>query len=143
MHIGEFFPEYAPAPRTGNLSQFFDFEGETLPFGWGTGGSGKRAWDLWSGTTGSTCTGPLSDHTTYLNASQYHKERAPDITGQYMYTEMSGLNTGDLFHLFFSDPSIGSNCTLEFWLSIEGSEAGELTVVVEDASGGSSVVWSR
>jgi len=83
-------------------------------------------WDILTGATGSTGTGPSSDHTSG--------------SGNYLYTESSSCygNTGEITSPCF-DLSVISNPELTFWYHMYGSSMGTLSVQVS-TDGGSS--WS-
>ncbi|XP_019641851.1 PREDICTED: MAM and LDL-receptor class A domain-containing protein 1-like [Branchiostoma belcheri] len=72
-------------------------------------------WTRQQGSTGTTNTGPSSDHTTGSGK------------GYYMYIETSGLQSGDIARLSSPVLSTDIKC-LEFWYHMYGTSTGELNV---------------
>jgi len=87
-------------------------------------------WDIYTGTTGSSNTGPSFDHTG---------------GGNYLYTETSSCydNTGNISTPVF-DFSTLLNPELRFWYHMYGNSMGTLSVQVSDDGGASwsADVWS-
>ncbi len=98
----------------------------TLEQCWSNATGDAIDWDIFSGSTGSTETGPSADHTSG--------------SGNYLYTESSGPcnSTGYIYSPSFDFSSI-SNPLLEFWYHMYGVDMGTLSVQAS-TDGGSS--WS-
>ena len=87
-------------------------------------------WDVYSGSTGSSSTGPSSDHTG---------------SGNYLYTESSSCydHTGYIITPQMDLTSL-STADLTFWYHMYGSSMGELSVQVSKNLGGSwTSLWSK
>ncbi|MCF6185776.1 MAG: hypothetical protein L3J56_14350, partial [Bacteroidales bacterium] len=88
-------------------------------------------WDIFTGSTGSSSTGPTADHTTG--------------SGNYLYTEASGPcnSTGLITSPTFDFTSL-SDATLTFWYSMYGADMGTLSVQVSTDGGAnwSADLWS-
>jgi hypothetical protein len=99
--------------------------GGTLPLGWAFGAGSTGDWTVWSGSTGSSGTGPTGDHTTG--------------TGKYLYCETSGC-TGGTFHLesplVDMTPVTAADRICTFWYHMWGATTGTLEAQVSDGIGG-------
>lgn len=96
------------------------------PAGWSDGG-GTNPWQVHTGATTSTLTGPDFDHTTG--------------SGRYMYCETSISGTG-IFILNLGTYSVAAGANADFWHHMYGSTIGTLRLEQQDPLGAWNAVWT-
>ena len=102
-------------------------EGTSFPAGWESLSTSDFIWEIESGTTPSSSTGPSGDNTTG--------------TGNYIYTEASDGSQGDSAILITPciDLSALSNPQLDFFYHMFGEDMGTFEVLIDDGSSITSV----
>lgn len=105
------------------LNRDFDLLTNLESDGWKAETTTGYTWNLNSGTTGSSGTGPSGDNSN-------------DGSGQYIYTEATGFNTNDVAEYTSSCIQINSNdAILQFSYHMYGSTMGELHVDIDAGAG--------
>ncbi len=100
-------------PATEDFESFtLGSSGSTLGNGWNSTTNGTFNWLINAGSTPSSNTGPNVDHTTGT------------VTGQYIFTEASGISTADEAVLIspFYDFSNSSNPRISYWYHMFGQD---------------------
>lgn len=98
---------------------------------WQQGTADNQDWHLQKGLTPTLRTGPSADHTVGT------------ASGQYIYLESSDGASGDKADLE-SPPLVQKTpMCLDFWYNMNGQGIATLYVLVKDAAGNETVIWSR
>ncbi|XP_014680989.1 PREDICTED: MAM and LDL-receptor class A domain-containing protein 1-like [Priapulus caudatus] len=101
---------------------------------WTHAAGGNTTWQLNSGSTSSSSTGPLVDHTTRSS------------TGMYIYVESSNQpvnSTAAIKSIGFKSAGQTSSCYFRFYYNMYGGKMGSLTVYQVSSAGKMTSVWER
>jgi hypothetical protein len=131
LYIGPFSFTTACLPLTAPVTEDFEnttnWSSSTIDPCWSRSNASGHAWEINSGTTGSSSTGPAGDNTTG--------------SGQYIYTETSSSSPNVTTLVTPLVDVSGLNVPfLEFYYHRYGSDMGDLDVEVNDGSGWTNVV---
>jgi len=119
-------------PHSETIETFTTGNPGTLDHGWTSCNTTAYKWNVESGSTPTSNTGPLADHTTY------------STIGKYVFVEADGGAIGDT--ALFVSPCINlnplSNPGLTFWYHMYGSGIGSLNLDVYNGSNWVNNVYS-